>query len=193
MSDAAKPRRKIPPLARAALDLGPLLLFFTVFEFYGIYAATGAFMVVIFLALGAGYAIERRISPMPLLTAALVLVFGGLTLYLKNDTFIKMKPTVLYALFGCVLLGGLAFGRLFVKYLFATAFELSDEGWRKLTYRWGFFFLALAVTNEIIWRTLSTGTWVKFKVFGIIPLIALFAAAQLPLVLKHEIKPENEN
>jgi len=193
MSDAAKPRRKIPPLARAALDLGPLLLFFAVFEFYGIYAATGAFMVVIFLALGAGYAIERRISPMPLLTAALVLVFGGLTLYLKNDTFIKMKPTVLYALFGFVLLGGLAFGRLFVKYLFATAFELSDEGWRKLTYRWGFFFLALAVTNEVVWRTLSTGTWVKFKVFGIIPLIALFAAAQLPLVLKHEIKPENEN
>jgi intracellular septation protein len=193
MSDAAKPRRKIPPLARAALDLGPLLLFFAVFEFYGIYAATGAFMVVIFLALGAGYAIERRISPMPLLTAALVLVFGGLTLYLKNDTFIKMKPTVLYALFGFVLLGGLAFGRLDIKYLFATAFELSDEGWRKLTYRWGFFFLALAVTNEIIWRTLSTGAWVKFKVFGIIPLIALFAAAQLPLVLKHEIKPENEN
>lgn len=193
MSDSAKPRRKIPPLARAALDLGPLLLFFAVFEFYGIYAATGAFMVVIFLALGAGYAIERRISPMPLLTAALVLVFGGLTLYLKNDTFIKMKPTVLYALFGFVLLGGLAFGRLFVKYLFATAFELSDEGWRKLTYRWGFFFLALAVTNEIVWRTLSTGTWVKFKVFGIIPLIALFAAAQLPLVLKHEIKRENEN
>jgi intracellular septation protein len=193
MSDSAKPRRKIPPLARAALDLGPLLLFFAVFEFYGIYAATGAFMVVIFLALGAGYAIERRISPMPLLTAALVLVFGGLTLYLKNDTFIKMKPTVLYALFGFVLLGGLAFGRLFVKYLFATAFELSDEGWRKLTYRWGFFFLALAVTNEIIWRTLSTETWVKFKVFGIIPLIALFAAAQLPLVLKHEIKRENEN
>jgi intracellular septation protein len=193
MSDAAKPHRKIPPLARAALDLGPLLLFFAVFEFYGIYAATGAFMVVIFLALGAGYAIERRISPMPLLTAALVLVFGGLTLYLKNDTFIKMKPTVLYALFGFVLLGGLAFGRLFVKYLFATAFELSDEGWRKLTYRWGFFFLALAVTNEIIWRTMSTGTWVKFKVFGIIPLIALFAAAQLPLVLKHEIKREGEN
>ncbi len=145
-------------------------------------------MVAVLVTLAAGYVIERRISPMPVFTAVLVLIFGGLTLYLKNDTFIKMKPTVLYAFFGSTLLGGLAFGRVFVKYVFAAAFELSETGWRKLSYRWGFFFLALAVVNEIVWRTLPTGDWVKFKVFGIIPLILLFALAQMPLVLKHEVK-----
>jgi intracellular septation protein len=129
---------------------------------------------------------------MPLFTALLVLIFGGLTLYLKNDTFIKMKPTVLYAGFGLTLLGGLLFGRLFVKYVFAAAFELTEEGWRKLTFRWGWFFLALAILNEIVWRSMPTATWVKFKVFGIIPLIMLFALAQMPLVLKHEVKQNSD-
>jgi intracellular septation protein len=188
MSKAAGHRRKIRPLERLGLDLGPLLIFFAAFEWAGIFAATAAFMVAVLVALAAGYAIERRISPMPVFTAVLVLIFGGLTLYLKNDTFIKMKPTVLYAFFGLTLLGGLAFRRMFVKYVFAAAFELSETGWRKLTYRWGFFFLALAVLNEIVWRTLPTGDWVKFKVFGIIPLILLFALAQMPLVMKHEVK-----
>ena len=99
---------------------------------------------------------------------------------------------MLYALFGLTLLGGLFFGRLFVKYIFASAFELREEGWRKLTYRWGFFFLGLAILNEIMWRSLPTGDWVKFKVFGIIPLIGLFAAAQLPLVMKYEAKENSE-
>jgi intracellular septation protein len=188
MSKAADHPRKIGPLQRVGLDLGPLLIFFAAFEWAGIFAATAAFMVAVLVALAVGYVIERRISPMPVFTAVLVLIFGGLTLYLKNDTFIKMKPTVLYAFFGLTLLGGLAFGRMFVKYVFAAAFELSETGWRKLTYRWGFFFLALAVLNEIVWRTLSTGDWVKFKVFGIIPLIFLFGLAQMPLVLKHEVK-----
>jgi len=184
--------QKTPPLRRLALDLGPLLVFFAAFQFGGIFVATGVFMIAILAALAAGYAIERRISPMPVFTAVLVLIFGGLTLYLKNDTFIKMKPTVLYALFGLTLLGGLFFGRLFVKYIFASAFELREEGWRKLTYRWGFFFLGLAILNEIMWRSLPTGDWVKFKVFGIIPLIGLFAAAQLPLVMKYEAKENSE-
>ncbi len=188
MSKTAGHRRKIRPLERLGLDLGPLLIFFVAFEWAGIFAATAAFMVAVLVTLAAGYVIERRISPMPVFTAVLVLIFGGLTLYLKNDTFIKMKPTVLYAFFGSTLLGGLAFGRVFVKYVFAAAFELSETGWRKLSYRWGFFFLALAVVNEIVWRTLPTGDWVKFKVFGIIPLILLFALAQMPLVLKHEVK-----
>ena len=116
----------------------------------------------------------------------LVLVFGGLTLYLKNDIFIKMKPTVLYAFFGAVLLGGLSVNRLFIKYVFAQAFELDELGWRKLTVRWGIFFLALAVLNETIWRSTTTATWVSFKVWGIIPLIFLFALAQTPLLLKHQ-------
>jgi intracellular septation protein len=180
--------RKIGPLQRLGLDLGPLLIFFLTFQLAGIFAATAAFMVAVLLALAVGYAIERRLSPMPLFTAVLVLIFGGLTLYLKNDTFIKMKPTVLYAGFGLTLLGGLLFGRLFVKYVFAAAFELTEEGWRKLTFRWGWFFLALAILNEIVWRSMPTAAWVKFKVFGIIPLIMLFALAQMPLVLKHEVK-----
>jgi intracellular septation protein len=180
--------RKIGPLQRLGLDLGPLLIFFLTFQLAGIFAATAAFMAAVLLALAVGYAIERRLSPMPLFTAVLVLIFGGLTLYLKNDTFIKMKPTVLYAGFGLTLLGGLLFGRLFVKYVFAAAFELTEEGWRKLTFRWGWFFLALAILNEIVWRSMPTAAWVKFKVFGIIPLIMLFALAQMPLVLKHEVK-----
>lgn len=181
----------ISPMKRLGLDLGPLLIFFAAFQWAGIFAATAAFMAAVLVSLGIGYAIERRLSPMPLVIAVLVLIFGGLTLYLKNDTFIKMKPTVLYAFFGLALLGGLAFGRLFVKHVFAAAFELTEQGWRKLTYRWGFFFLALALLNEVVWRSVTTAAWVKFKVFGVVPLIMLFALAQIPLVLKHETgKPE---
>jgi intracellular septation protein len=191
MSAALPNPRKVTPLMRLGLDLGPLLLFFLSFQWGGIFVGTGVFMLAVLIALAIGYSIERRFSPMPVFTAILVLIFGGLTLYLKNDTFIKMKVTVLYAFFGFTLLGGLAFRRLFVKYVFSTAFELSEEGWRKLTWRWGFFFLALAVVNEIIWRSLPTADWVKFKVFGIVPLIMLFALAQMPLVLKHELKEDS--
>jgi intracellular septation protein len=193
MSETSGKKRKIGPLLRLALDLGPLLVFFAAYQMAGIFAATGAFMVGSLLSLAAGYAIERRISPVPLFTAILVLIFGGLTLYLKNGTFIKMKPTVLYAFFGLTLLGGLAYGRLFIKYVFETAFQLTDVGWRKLTIRWGFFFLALAILNEIVWRDVSEAAWVKFKVFGIIPLIMLFALAQMRLVLKYETKEQSES
>jgi intracellular septation protein len=175
-----------PQLRRLALDLGPLLIFFASFKAFGIFGATAAFMAAVLAALAIGYALERRLSPMPLFTALLVVIFGGLTLYLKNDIFIKMKPTVLYAFFGAVLLGGLATGRLFIKYVFAQAFELDEAGWKKLTLRWGIFFLALAALNEAVWRTTSTATWVSFKVWGIIPLIFLFALAQTRLVIKHQ-------
>ncbi|HWY64606.1 MAG TPA: septation protein A [Rhizomicrobium sp.] len=175
-----------PQIRRLALDLGPLLIFFAAFKYLGIFGATAAFMAAVLLALAIGYLIEKKVSPMPLFTAVLVLVFGGLTLYLKNDIFIKMKPTVLYAFFGAVLLGGLSVNRLFIKYVFAQAFELDEPGWRKLTVRWGIFFLALAVLNETIWRSTTTATWVSFKVWGIIPLIFLFALAQTPLLLKHQ-------
>jgi intracellular septation protein len=151
----------------------------------GIYGATAVFMVAVLVSLALGYMRERKLSPMPLFTAVLVMVFGGLTLYLKNDTFIKMKPTVLYAFIGVLLLGGLAFNRLFIKYVFAQAFDLSEQGWRKLTWRWALFALALAVTNEIVWRSFSTAIWVDFKVWAIMPLIFLFALAQTPLVLRH--------
>jgi intracellular septation protein len=186
MTQTSKPRQS--PLAKLAFDLGPLIIFFGVFEKFGIYAATGAFMVAVIAALVIGYVRERKISPMPLFTAVLVLIFGGLTLYLKNDMFIKMKPTVLYALFGALLLGGLWFNHLFIKYIFAEAFDLSERGWRTLTLRWGIFFLLLAGANEFIWRHYSTQTWVMFKVWVILPLIFLFALAQTPLVLKHQVE-----
>ncbi len=194
MSEPAKPRSL--PFLRLALDLGPLILFFVGFKFFGIYTATGIFMAAVLAALAIGYLRERRISPMPLFTAVLVLIFGGLTLYLHNAVFIKIKPTVLYAFFGAMLLGGLAFNRLFIKYAFGQAFDLTEEGWRKLTWRWGFFAFALAIANEIVWRNFSQQIWVDFKVWGIIPLIFLFGLAQAPLVLKHDIaqdtKPEAE-
>ena len=178
-----------PQIRRLALDLGPLLIFFAGFKFLGIFGATAVFMVAVFVALGLDYVFEKRLSPMPLFTALLVLIFGGLTLYLKNDTFIKMKPTVLYAFFGATLLGGLLFNRLFIKYAFAQAFDLTQSGWRQLTWRWGIFFLLLAVLNEAVWRNTSTATWVSFKVWGIIPLIFLFALAQTPLIMKHNVEP----
>lgn len=179
-----------PQLRRLALDLGPLLIFFAAFKYLGIFGATAAFIAAVLAALAIGYLIERRLSPMPLVTAILVVIFGGLTLYLRNEVFIKMKPTVLYAFFGTVLLGGLVFKRLFIKYVFAQAFELDERGWVKLTVRWGLFFLCLAFLNEAVWRTTSTATWVTFKVWGILPLIVLFALAQTPLVIKHQI-PES--
>jgi len=175
-----------PQIRRLALDLGPLLIFFASFRYLGIFGATACFMVAVATALGLGYFLERRLSPMPLFTAVLVMVFGGLTLYLKNDVFIKMKPTVLYGFFGAVLLGGLFVNRLFIKYVFAQAFELDETGWKKLTVRWAVFFLVLAAINETVWRITTTSTWVAFKVWGIIPLIFLFALAQTPLVMKHQ-------
>jgi intracellular septation protein len=183
-----------PQFRRMALDLGPMLIFFGSFKLLGIFAATGCFMVAVVAALALDWMIDRKLSPMPLFTAILVVIFGGLTLWLKNDVFIKMKPTVLYAFFGAVLLGGLRFNRPFIKYIFAQAFELNDAGWKKLTVRWGLFFLALAVANEAVWRTTTTATWVSFKVWAILPLIFLFALAQTPLVLKHQLpadKPDD--
>ncbi|HLY06651.1 MAG TPA: septation protein A [Rhizomicrobium sp.] len=179
-------------LWRFALDLGPLLVFFAAFRFFGIFTATACFMAAVLVALVAGYIRERRVSPMPLITAALVLIFGTLTLYLPNDIFIKMKPTALYCLFGLLLAGGLAFNRLFIKYVFSQAFELDDAGWRALTWRWAGFFLALAVLNELMWRNFPTSVWVSFKVWAIIPLIFLFALAQTPLIFRHQIKTESE-
>ncbi len=160
---------------RFGLDLGPLVLFLGAFQLFGIFAATGIFMVAV-------------VGAMPLMTCLLVIVFGGLTLYLKNDVFIKMKPTVLYASFGLILVGGLAFNRLFIKFVLAEAFELTEKGWRNLTWRWAIFFLVLAVLNEIVWRNYSTSTWVWFKVAGVLPLTLLFAFAQVPFVLRHQLE-----
>ena len=137
------------------------------------------------VALGIGYALTRHLPLMPLITAIIVIVFGGLTLFLQNETFIKLKPTIIYVLFGAALLIGLAFGKPLLGLVFDSVFHLTDEGWRKLTLRWALFFLALAVLNEIVWRTQSTDTWVTFKVFGVVPLTFVFAAFQYPLLQKY--------
>src|ERR1700678_2227657 len=167
-----------PQIRRLILDLGPLLVFFAVFKIWGFFPATAAFMAAIVTALIFGYWLERKLSPMPVFTAILVLIFGGLTLYMKNETFLKVKLTVIYVCFAVVLLGGLASKRLFIKYVFQQAFELDEAGWRKLTWRWSLFFLALAATNEVVWRHASTAVWVDFKVWGAVPLTFLFALAQ---------------
>jgi intracellular septation protein len=179
-----------PQLRRLALDLGPLILFFAAFQYAGIFAATGIFIVAVLTSLILGWHLEKKLSPIPVVTAILVVIFGGLTLYLHNDTFIKVKLTVLYAIFGTTLLVGLRFNRIFIKYVFAEAFDLTEKGWRGLTWRWGLFFLSLAALNEAVWRNTSTATWVSFKVWGIMSLIFLFALAQTPFLLKHQADPE---
>ena len=179
----AKPQ--LNPFLKLVLDIGPLVLFFAANARFGIFTATAGFMVAVLIALAIAYAKTRRIEVMPLVTAVIVVIFGGLTLILHNDTFIKLKPTIIYLLFGGTLVGGLAFGKSFLGVLFDSVFDLTDEGWRKLTWRWAFFFFALAVLNEIVWRNFSTDFWVSFKLFGVVPLTFLFGALQYPLLTKY--------
>ncbi len=203
---------QLNPILKLALDIGPLLLFFianarpalflplfgpvlparvTSGEHIGIFVATAVFMTTVLLALGISYVLTRHLPIMPVVTAVIVLVFGSLTLALHDELFIKLKPTIIYLLFGGVLLGGLAFGKPLLGTVFDSVFHLSDEGWRKLTLRWAVFFFGLAVLNEIVWRTQTTDFWVSFKVFGVLPLTFLFAALQFPLMSKYAV-PETE-
>ncbi len=183
-----KAGRTIHPFARLGLDLGPLVIFFFANSMWGIFPATAIFMGAMVVAVGIGFAVERRVSPMPLVTMALVVVFGGLTLWLANDTFIKIKPTILYVIFAAVLLGGLTMGRLFIKALLSATFRLPDRAWRVLTWRWSVYFLLIAVANEIVWRNVTTDQWVAFKVWGIFPLTLLFAFAQTPFLLRNQVE-----
>ncbi len=181
-------KKKLNPILKLALDIGPLVLFFAVNSKFGIFAATGSFMVAALIALAVAYSITRRIEVMTLVTAVIVLVFGSLTLVLHDETFIKLKPTIIYLLFGGTLLGGLFFDKPLLGTLFDQMFQLTEEGWRKLTWRWVLFFFALATLNEIIWRTQSTDFWVSFKLFGVVPLTFLFGALQMPLIKKYSLE-----
>jgi len=178
-------KKQLNPILKLVLDIGPLVLFFAANAKFGIYVATGSFMVAVLIALAVSYLMTRHIAVMPLVTAAIVLVFGGLTLFLHDDLFIKIKPTIIYVLFGGTLLGGLALGKPLLETLFDSVFHLTEEGWRKLTWRWVLFFFALAVLNEIVWRTQTTDFWVSFKLFGVVPLTFLFGALQYPLLVKY--------
>jgi intracellular septation protein len=176
---------QLNPALKLVLDLGPLLIFFAANSRFGIFAATGAFMAAVVIALAVAYALTRHLPIMPVVTAVVVVVFGGLTLLLHDELFIKVKPTIIYVLFGGVLLVGLGFGKSLLGLVFDSVFHLTEEGWRRLTLRWALFFLALAVANEIVWRTQTTDVWVSFKVFGVVPLTFLFAALQYPLLTKY--------
>ena len=180
-------KKQLNPILKLVLDIGPLVLFFAANAKFGIYAATGSFMVTVLIALAVSYVMTRHIAVMPLVTAAIVLVFGGLTLFLHDDLFIKLKPTIIYVLFGGTLLVGLALGKPLLGLLFESVFHLTEEGWRKLTWRWALFFLLLAVVNEIVWRTQTTDFWVSFKLFGVVPLTFAFGALQYPLLVKYSV------
>lgn len=199
---------KINPVLKLVLELGPLVIFFFVnakgqylIERFGfgdlfpepIFLATAVFMVVMLASIAISWVISRHLAIMPLITGIVVLVMGGLTLWLQDDTFIKVKPTIVNVFFGTVLLIGLAFGRSLLAYVFDAAFALDNAGWRKLTLRWGLFFLFLAGLNEFVWRTQSTDFWVAFKVWGTMPLTMIFALAQLPLMQRHMIADQEDN
>jgi intracellular septation protein len=177
-------------LLKLAIELGPLGVFFLVNGRYGIFQATSAFMVATAVSLIASRLLLGKIAVMPLVTGVFVLVFGGLTLWLHNETFIKVKPTIVNLLFATLLLGGLAFGKPLLSYLFGDAFKLDREGWRKLTLRWGLFFVTLAALNEIVWRNATTDAWVAFKTFGILPLSFVFALSQIGLIMRHQLQPQ---
>lgn len=180
-------RAEINPFLKLALELGPLGVFFFANSRFGLITATGIFMAATIVALAASWYLTRRLAIMPLVTGIVVFIFGGLTLLLQDEVFIKMKPTIVNTLFGTVLLVGLWFRRPLLGYVFDSVFRLDDEGWRKLTLRWGIFFFALAVLNEVIWRSFSTDFWVSFKVFGIMPLTILFTLTQMPLIQRHAL------
>ena len=185
------PLKKLNPALKMALELGPLLVFFVANSRYGIFAATATLMVTVAVTFAISYWITRRIPVMPLVTLVMVLVFGGMTLYFHDDTFIKIKVTLIYVMFGTALFGALAFGKLLLPVAFDSMLHLDRPGWVQLTVRWGIFFFALAVLNEIIWRNFPEH-WVSFKTFGTLPLTLVFTLAQMPLILRHEIKPEQD-
>ena len=183
--DKAQPH----PLFKLATELGPLLVFFVANAKFHLFVATGAFMAAVIVAMIASYMVTRHVPIMAMITGVIVIVFGTLTLVLHDETFIKVKPTIIYCLFAGVLGGGLLFGRSFIAIMFDQMFNLTPRGWRVLTLRWALFFFVLAIVNEVVWRTQSTDFWVNFKVFGVTPLTMLFAITQMPLIKRYHLEP----
>jgi len=180
------------PYVRLLTEAGPLAAFFFTNAQAGIMTGTAVFMVATLVALGVSWHFERRLPVMPLVGAGFVLLFGGLTLWLNDDLFIKLKPTLVNLLFATVLFAAHFARRNVMKHLLGTVLALTDEGWRTLALRWAWFFLLLAALNEAVWRTMTTDAWVNFKVFGILPLTLLFSALQTPLILRHQVTDEEQ-
>ncbi len=208
-----------PALIKLALELGPLIVFFAVNALgekwleqspllsswfsQPIIFATAVFMVAMAVSLLLSWLLLKRVAVMPLVTGAVVLVFGTLTLVFQDSTFIKMKPTIVNGLFGTVLLGGLLFGQSLLRYVFGEVYKLKPEGWRRLTLNWGIFFFVLAALNELIWRgaplitagdvKAADALWVGFKVWAIMPLTLVFSMLQLPILKTYAPDPEPVN
>ncbi len=155
-----------------------------------IFVATAAFMIAMLVSLVLTRVLLKKLPIMPLVSGVVVLVFGGLTLWLQNDLFIKLKPTIVNSLFGAVLLGGLALGRPLLPYVLDSVFSLTQEGWSKLTLRWGVFFFVLAAINEVVWRMFSTDFWVAFKVWGVMPLTIVFAMSQVGILQRYALNED---
>ncbi len=185
--------RPMPQAIKTATELGPIGLFLGAYYLYDLFVATGVIIVTTLVGLAISYYYERKLPAMPLVTAVVVTVFGGLTLYLKDDTFIKMKPTIIYALFSAALFAGLMMGKSFVQVLFGSVWKLDQDGWHKLTWRLVAFFLIMAAANEVVWRNYSTELWVNIKVFGFTGATFVFFLLQMGLFSKHALKTEDES
>jgi intracellular septation protein len=199
--------KQINPTLKLGLEMGPIILFIITYNFGDrlidafnlgepftkpIFLATAVIMAATLVAIAVSWTVTRTLPAMPIVTAVVVSIFGGLTLYLQDDTFIKLKPTIINTLFGVTLISGMLMGRSFLKVVMGPAFELDQEGWNKLTWRWGFFFLFLAVVNEIVWRNFSEAFWVGFKFWGMTGLTMAFVASQLPMMMKHSTAEPEE-
>ena len=170
------------------IDIGPLAVFFIFYTRSGLQASILPFMLATVIAVLFSYILEKKIPIMPTVGAGIVLLFGGLTIYFDNDVFFKMKPTIINVLFAVILYGGILINKPLLKYLLGAALKLEEEGWKILTQRWIGFFIALAILNEVVWRTQSTDIWVNFKVFGILPITFIFTMTQFPLIKKYQIE-----
>ena len=180
--------KQTPGWLRPVVEFGPIAAFFIAYSIADLFVATSSIMVATALALALSYIMERRIPLMPLITAGIIGVFGGLTLWLQDETFIKMKPTIIQVIIGTVLYSGLLTKRLFLKSLMGAAWHITDEGWRVLTVRFALFFFLMGALNEVVWRTQSTDLWVNFKVFGLMGLTIVFILTQLPLLKRFAIE-----
>lgn len=190
-TQATPETRHLHPLAKLVLELGPLVVFFVMNTRAGLFVATAWFMAAMAISLVVMWLLARRLPIMPLVSGAMVLIFGTLTLVLADELFIKMKPTIANVMFGTALLAGLAMGKNLLDIVFDGVFRLTAEGWRKLTIRWGVFFFVLAILNEVVWRGFSTDFWVAFKVWGVMPLTIAFSIAQIGLLTRHALPDES--